>query len=294
MGPNVFLNDKIVPSDQAVISIYDHGFLYGDGVFEGIRAYNGRVFKLYEHVRRLFGSARAIAIDIPMTEDEFANRILEVCSLNEVKNGYIRVTVSRGVFLGLDPKNAKSPTIVISTDNLALYPKEMYENGLHVVTCSTRVPPPQSIDPRIKSLGKYICNITAKMEANRVKAGEGLMLNIQGYVAEATGDNIFVARGGKLETPPTAAGILEGITRNTVIQLAKNLGLEVVEKMLTLFDIYTADECFLTGTAAEVIPMVSLDGRQIGTGKPGEITGKLMKAFHEYTAKEGVPIPPKK
>jgi branched-chain amino acid aminotransferase len=291
MGPTVYLNGKLVPAEQASISIYDHGFLYGDGIFEGIRVYDRKVFKLREHVTRLFLSARAIAIELPMTQEEFVQAVLNVVRTNEVVDGYIRVSISRGPALGLDPRKCtQPPTIVISTDKLALYPKEMYEHGLEVVTCSTRVPPAQSIDPRIKSLGKYICNIMAKMEANRVNAGEGLMLNTEGYVAEATGDNVFVIKDGRIYTPPTSAGILEGITRDTVISLAKEDGYEVVEKMMTLFDIYTADECFLTGTAAEVIPMVKLDERTIGTGVPGVVTKKLMNAFHALTRKEGVPV----
>jgi branched-chain amino acid aminotransferase len=286
----VHLNGKLVPSDQAVVSIYDHGFMYGDGIFEGIRIYNRKVFKLREHVKRLFLSANAVAIDIPMSEEQFVNAVLEVVRTNEVADGYIRVSVSRGPSLGLDPRNCKKPTVVISTDKLSLYPEEMYKNGLEVVTCSTRVPPAQALDPRIKSLGKYICNIMAKMEANRVNAGEGLMLNVEGYVAECTGDNIFVIRDGVIYTPPTWAGILEGITRNTVIDLAREDGIQVVEQNTTQFDIYTAEECFLTGTAAEVIPVVKLDDRKIGTGKPGPTTTKLMRAFHAYTAREGVPV----
>lgn len=289
MGSVVYLNGKVVPEDQASLSIYDHGFLYGDGLFEGIRAYGRKVFKLREHVRRLFFGANALGIEMSVTEEHFVNSVLEVCRTNELVDGYIRVSVSRGVTLGLDPRKCNEPTTVISTSQLALYPEEMYQNGLEVITCSTRVPPAQAIDPRIKSLGKYVCNIQAKMEANMVNAGEGLMLNVEGFVAECTGDNIFVVKDGKIGTPPATAGILEGITRETVMNLARIDGIEVTEKMMTLFDIFTADECFLTGTAAEVIPMVMLDGRKIGTGKPGETTKKLMRAFKAYVGKEGVP-----
>ena len=290
MGPTVYLNGKFVPANEAVVSVYDHGFLYGDGVFEGIRVYGGRVFKLKEHIARLYTSAKAIAMEIPMEQEQFIENVLQVVRMNEVVDGYIRITISRGVGLGLDPRVCKKPTIVITTDTLSLYPEEMYRNGLEVTTVSTRVPSPQSIEPRIKSLGKYICNIMAKIEANRVNAGEGLMLNMEGYVAEATGDNIFIIKDGRIYTPPSSAGILEGITRNTVIGLAKESGYEVTEKMMTLFDVYTADECFLTGTAAEVIPAVNVDGRRIGDGKPGEITNKLIMAFRALTKAEGIPV----
>lgn len=291
MGPMVYLNGKLVPECEAVVSVIDHGFMYGDGIFEGIRVYGRKVFKLKEHVARLYAGAKATAIEIPMAQEQFVDAVLDVVRTNEVVDGYIRVTVSRGPALGLDPRNCNcAPTIVIMTGKLALYPEEMYKNGLNVVTVSTRVPPSQSLEPRIKSLGKYICNIMAKMEANMVNAGEGLMLNTEGYVAECTGDNIFIVKGGKLFTPPPAAGILEGITRETVMDLAREDGIEVVEKMMTLFDIYTADECFLTGTAAEVIPVVNVDGRMIGEGKPGEITNRLIRAYRAMTKTEGVPV----
>ncbi|HOP79308.1 MAG TPA: branched-chain-amino-acid transaminase [Armatimonadota bacterium] len=290
MGPVVYLNGKLVPENEAVISIYDHGFLYGDGLFEGIRCYDRKVFKLKEHIERLFLGAKAIGIEIPMTQEEFIDCVLNVVRTNEVVDGYIRVTISRGIGLGLDPRVCKKPTIAISTSKLSLYPEEMYKNGLHVVTCSTRVPPSQSIEPRIKLTGKYICNIMAKMEANRENAGEGLMLNVEGYIAECTGDNIFIVKNGKIYTPPPYAGILEGITRQTVIELAREGGYDVSEKTMTLYDVYSADECFLTGTAAEVIPVVKVDERIIGNGKPGAITGKLINAFRAYTKREGVPV----
>lgn len=286
----VYINGKLVPDDEAVISIYDHGFLYGDGVFEGIRAYNRTVFKLREHVARLYDSCKAIAVEIPMAEEQFVEAVLEVVRVNEVVDGYIRVSVSRGVSLGLDPRKCDKPTIIISTSKLALYPEEMYRNGLDVITCSTRVTPAQSLEPRIKSLGKYVSNIQAKMEANRVGAGEGIMLNVEGNVAEATGDNIFIIKDGKISTPPTSAGILEGITRNTLMDLAREAGYEVVERNMTMYDVYTCDECFLTGTAAEVIPVVTADTRKIGDGKPGEITRELITAFKSYVLKVGVPV----
>lgn len=287
----VSLNGQMMSPSEAKIDLYDHGFLYGDGVFEGIRAYNGRIFELHAHVHRLYNSARALMINIPISQNEMTERIKQVVRQNEETNCYIRVTVSRGVGLGLDPRHIRlEPTIAISTADLALYPPEMYENGLHVVTVSTRIPPAQCIDPRIKSLGRYINNILAKMEANRVGAGEGLMLNVEGYVAEATGDNVFIVKDGVLCTPPPSAGILAGITRATVMMLAEQIGIPVREMMMTLYDIYSADEAFLTGTAAEVVPMVVLDERPIGDGKPGAITLRIIDAFREHTQNSGTPV----
>lgn len=290
MEPVIYLNGNLVPASEASISVCDHGFLYGDGVFEGIRAYNKKVFRLSEHIARLYQGAKAIAMEIPMTEEEFVKSVLNVVRANEMVDGYIRVNVSRGNGLGLNPVVCKTPNVLIMTSQLALYPEEMYKNGLHVATCSTRVPSPMSIEPRVKLTGKYICNIMAKLEANRLGAGEGLMLNAQGYVAECTGDNIFTIKDGKVHTPPPAAGILEGITRNTVMDLARQGGYDVYETWMTIYDIYSADECFLTGTAAEVIPVVSVDGRQIGTGKPGDTTAKLIRAYRTYVMKEGEPV----
>ena len=279
----VFLNGEFVPCEQAHVHIYDHGFLYGDGAFEGIRAYHGRVFKLKEHMERLYNSLKALWIELPYGREQFAANVEQLVARNEVTDGYVRVTVTRGIALGLDPKNISTPpTVVISTDKLSLYPKSMYESGLEVVTVATRIANPQVLEPRIKSLGKYLCNIQAKIEANQVGAGEGLMLTEDGYVAECTGDNVFFAKRGAVYTPPAFVGILEGITRQTAVDLLARLGIEVVEKVLTRFDLYTADESFLTGTAAEVIPMVKLDGRKIGDGKPGPITKKLEKAFRAY------------
>lgn len=283
----VFLNGQFIPSENAHISIYDHGFLYGDGAFEGIRAYHGKAFKLAAHVDRLYNSLKALWIELPYPREQFAANVGKLIEMNGVTDGYIRVTVSRGVTLGLDPKNIKGePTVVISTDKLSLYPQSMYDNGLEVVTVATRMANPQVLEPRIKSLGKYLCNIQAKIEANQVGAGEGLMLTEDGYVAECTGDNIFYAKSGVVCTPPAFLGILEGITRQTAMDLLGEMGIEVVEKVFTRFDLYTADESFLTGTAAEVIPMVKLDDRSIGDGKPGPITRKLMTAFRDYVAKQ--------
>ncbi len=284
MGQYVSLNGKMLPAEQASLHIYDHGFMYGDGAFEGIRAYNGKVFKLKQHVARLFRSAIALNIKLPFTQQEVSEIINGLVKANDECDCYIRVTMSRGISLGLDPKKlGDEPTLVVSTAKLSLYSPKAYEEGLNAVTCSTRVIPPQCIEPRIKSLGRYVGNIQAKMEANRVGAGEGIMLNLQGYVAEATGDNIFIVKNGKLITPPEITGILAGITRSTVMELAANLGVTVEEQLMTLYDVYTADECFLTGTAAEAIPLVELDERSIGVGKPGPVTIKLIKAFKEHT-----------
>lgn len=290
MSALVYINGELIQRPEAKVSVYDHGLLYGDGAFEGIRVYSGKVFKLREHLSRLYRSAHALMINLPIAREEMEQAVLDLCRKNGVVDGYIRITVTRGVGLGLDPRGVRNPTIVIMTDKLSLYPEEMYEHGLHVVTVSTRVTPAQSLEPRIKSLGKYVANIQAKIEANRVGAGEGLMLNVQGYVAEATGDNVFLVKGSNIVTPPAYAGILEGITRNTVMELARGMGIPVEESLFTLFDVYTADECFLTGTAAEVIPVVKVDGRDIGGGEPGEMTKRLIEAFRTLTNKEGVPF----
>ena len=286
----VYMNGELVPEEDAKVTVYDHGFLYGDGAFEGIRVYSGKVFKLHEHLTRLYHSAHAMMISLPITQEEMEQAVMTTLRANGITDGYVRITITRGVGLGLDPRVCKTPTVIIVTDKLALYPKEMYEEGLQMVTVSTRIPPAQALEPRIKSLGKYVVNIQAKIEANRVGAGEGLMLNTEGYVAEGTGDNIFLVKGEKLVTPPPYVGILEGITRNIIIELARGMGIPTEEHLFTLFDVYVADECFLTGTAAEVIPVVSVDGRIIGTGRPGQMTNRLTQAFRTLTQTEGVQI----
>ncbi len=285
----VSLNGTLTPKEEARLPFYDHGLLYGDGLFEGIRVYGGRVFKLDEHVARLYYSARALNIVIPETPDTMRQTILETVRANGHREGYIRVTVTRGTGLGLDPKHIKGDAnVYISCEQLALYPPEMYENGLIVATVSTRLPSPDVIDPRVKCTGKYINNIMAKAEANRQGAGEGLMLTREGYVGEATGDNIFLIKGGAITTPPASIGILQGITRDTVIELARERGYSVTEPIMTQYDVYNADEVFLTGTAAEVIPAVQFDGRLIGDGTPGPITRELITAFREHTRITGV------
>lgn len=290
-APVVYLNGELVVKTDARVSIYDHGFLYGDGAFEGIRVYAGNIFRLDPHLARLFRSCQALHIDLKLNLAELRDAVVSVVRANRVTAGYIRLSVSRGVGLGLDPGHLTTPpTIIISTEQLRLYPHEAYERGLEVITASTRVPPAVCIDPQVKSLGRYINNINAKMEANRVGAGEALMLNMQGNVAEATGDNLFLIKDGELSTPPTSEGALPGITRQAVMDLAKDSGLVCRQSITTLYDVYNADEAFLTGTAAEVIPMISCDGRLIGDGKPGRVTERIIAAFRVLTLHDGVRI----
>jgi branched-chain amino acid aminotransferase len=289
----VHLNGRLVPKAEAALSIYDHGFLYGDGAFEGIRVYDLNIFRLEPHLNRLFRSARALNIDLNIDQQTMQSHVVATVRANQVTSGYIRLSISRGVGLGLDPSHiGKRATIVISTEQLRLYPQTMYERGLDVITASTRVPPAVCLDPQIKSLGRYVNNIAAKMEANRVGAGEALMLNMQGNVAEATGDNIFLIDGEDLVTPPTSDGALPGITRQAVMDLAKEMGISCRQSSITLYDVYNADEAFLTGTAAEVIPMVTCDGRMIGDGSPGRMTNRLIAAFRKLTLTDGVKVQP--
>lgn len=283
----IYLNGEYLPEEQAVVSVFDHGLLYGDGVFEGIRAYNGRVFKLRDHVVRLYESARTIGLEIPLSLEEFEEIILETLRRNNLRSGYIRPVVTRGKGdLGLDPQKCPTPTIFCIADSIRLYPEELYENGLTLITVSTRRNIPVAVTPRVKSLN-YLNNIYAKMEANLAGVPEAIMLNADGYVAEATGDNIFIVKNGVLCTPPPYIGLLEGVTRNAVMDLARQADIPVVEKVFTLHDLYNADECFLTGTAAEVIPTVKVDGRPIADGKPGKITRQLITAFRELTKIDG-------
>jgi branched-chain amino acid aminotransferase len=284
----VYIDGEFLPPEQAKISVFDHGFLYGDGIFEGIRAYNGRVFKLSEHLNRLFRGAKAILLTIPLTQEQLGQTVLECLRRAGLKDAYIRLIVSRGKGdLGLDPaKCREGASIIIIVDGIALYPKEIYESGLKMITVTTRRNVPTAINPAIKSLN-YLNNIIARLEVTRAGCLEGLMLNHEGYVAEATGDNIFLLRDGKLLTPPVSVGILDGITRRTAIELTKTMGIETKEEQFTVYDVYTSDECFLTGTAAEIAPVVELDGRIIGDGKPGKMTKDLMQRFHELTQTEG-------
>jgi len=286
----VWLNGELVPKSQAKVSVFDHGFLYGDGVFEGIRAYNGKVFMLDEHLDRLYDSAKSIWLTIPLTKEQMKDAILQTLRANKLRDAYIRVVVSRGEGdLGLDPRKCPKPNIVIITDKIELFPEELYERGIEMVTVSVRRNSPQALNPNIKSLN-YLNNILAKIEAINAGKPEGLMLTLDGYVAEGTGENIFIAKRGELFTPPAYMGILKGITRQVVMLLAKEEGISVHEAVLTLHDVYTANECFITGTAAEIIPVVKLDGRTIGDGVPGPITKTLIQKFRQYTQQVGVPI----
>jgi branched-chain amino acid aminotransferase len=283
MPLQIYINGKLYQKDDAKISVYDHGLLYGDGVFEGIRSYGGRVFKLAEHLDRLWDSARALCLEIPISKQQMARAIEETLATNGIKDGYIRVLVTRGCgTLGLDPNKCSDPQVIIIADRIELYPQELYEQGLEIITVSTSRNHPAALNPRIKSLN-YLNNILAKIEGMQAGCIEALMLNHKGEVAECTGDNLFLVRGGRIFTPPIDAGILEGITRDTVIGLAREGGREVLEVPLTKHDVYIAEECFLTGTAAEVVPVVKVDSRPIGTAKPGPVTRELMGKFHELT-----------
>jgi branched-chain amino acid aminotransferase len=280
MSRRIYLNGKLVPQEEAVVSVFDHGLLYGDGVFEGLRSYGGKVFRLEQHVRRLFESAQAICLEIPMSQAEMCQATQETVTSNRIDDGYIRSIVTRGAgTLGLDPNRCSNPQVIIIADAIALYPKELYEKGLEIITSSVIRNHPAALSPRVKSLN-YLNNILAKLEGLQAGCLEALMLNHKGEIAECTGDNIFLVRDGVLSTPSMESGILGGITRDAVVELAHAAGIEVREVPLTKHDVYVADECFLTGTAAEVIPVVKVDNRKIGTGVPGPVTRDLTERFH--------------
>ncbi|MCA6085471.1 branched-chain-amino-acid transaminase [Candidatus Endomicrobiellum agilis] len=288
----IYLDGKFVEREDAKISVFDHGLLYGDGIFEGIRAYNGRIFRLKEHLDRLWASAKAINITIPVQQKDMEKAVVKTLLANELYDAYIRLVVTRGRGdLGLDPRKCTlPPSIIVITDNISLYPEELYEKGMDVITVSTRRIRQDSLSPNIKSLN-YLNNIIAKMEATRAGVMEAIMLNAEGYVAECTGDNIFLMKNGILYTPPGSEGALMGITRDAVIELAKNkLKISVKEERISIYNVYTADECFLTGTAAEIIPVVTADSREIADGKPGKMTVKLIKEFKNLTRLTGTPI----
>jgi branched-chain amino acid aminotransferase len=286
----VFLNGDFVPEDEAKISVFDHGFLYGDGCFEGIRAYDGSVFKLDEHLDRFYNSAKALDIDPPYEKAEMRDLILEACRVNDLEDAYIRPIYSRGVGdLGLDPRKCDEvTTVIIAREFPRLYGPELYEEGLEVATVSTRRNSPECLSPNIKSMN-YLNNIVAKIEANQLGVDEGLMLDTNGFISEATADNFFTVDDGKVITPPYHNS-LRGITRQAAMDVAEQEGFPVEEKAITQFDVYAADEAFMTGTAAEIAPIVEVDGRQVGDGTPGEITKQLMDAFEKYTRNEGTPI----
>lgn len=276
----IYINGTYFPKSEAKISVYDHGLLYGDGVFEGLRSYSGTVFRLSEHLDRLYQSARAIMLTIPMTKEEMTAAVEQTIARNNLSDAYVRLVITRGAgSLGIDPGRTSDPQVIVIADHITLYPKELYENGLEIVTAATIRNHAAALNPRIKSLN-YLNNIMAKIEGQLAGCQEALMLNERGEVAECTGDNIFIVSGGVLLTPPIDAGILEGITRNAVIELGQQAGMEVRQTTLTRHDIYVADECFLTGSAAEVIPVIKLDGRPIGSGSVGQITQQLSAAFH--------------
>lgn len=286
----IYLNGKLVPENKAVVSVFDHGLLYGDGVFEGIRSYNGRVFMLDEHVDRLYRSAKAIALDIKMSRDAMCKAVVATCKANGTMDGYIRLVVTRGVgTLGLNPFNCANPQVIIIAASIQLYPKELYEKGMSIVTVPTVRNLAEALNPNIKSLN-YLNNILAKIEAINAGTPEAIMLNARGFVAEATGDNVFAVKGRTLMTPPSDAGVLVGITREVVMRLAREEGFDVCERTMTRYDLYTADEVFLTGTAAEVIGVKEIDRRRIGSGRPGEATRLLTKRFRTFASNNGTPI----
>lgn len=288
MELQVYVDGKWYPKSEAKVSVFDHGLLYGDGVFEGIRAYNSLIFKLKEHLDRLYETAHTIMLEIPMSKEEMTQAVVKTLQANGLSNAYIRLVVTRGTGdLGLDPRKCKRATIIIITDKIVLYPDELYKNGLEIITVPTVRNLPEALNPQLKTLN-YLNNIMAKIEATNAGYQEAIMLNFQGYVAECTGDNIFMVKKGELATPPAYLGALKGITRNAIIDIASGQKLPFKERILTRHDLFNADEVFLTGTAAEIIPVVKIDGRVIGSGKPGRTTLGLMKAFHQLTKSDGV------
>jgi len=286
----IYIDGKYYDQKNAKISVFDHGLLYGDGIFEGIRAYNGRVFKLTEHIDRLFCSAKAILLKIRLSHSGIVRAVIETCRRNRIRDGYIRLVVTRGAgTLGLNPNRCKNPSLIIIADKIQLYPAELYERGMEIITVPTTRNLHSALNPAIKSLN-YLNNILAKIEANNAGCEEAIMLNAEGFVSECTGDNIVIVKAGQMLTPPLSAGALYGITRGVVIELAREEGLTVAEPNLTRYDLFNADECFLTGTGAELIPIVKIDGRVIGAGKPGPITRRLVDKYHALTNVSGEPI----
>jgi branched-chain amino acid aminotransferase len=286
----IYMNGKLVPEEEAKVSVFDHGLLYGDGVFEGIRVYDGNIFRLTEHIERMYESAKTIGMEVPMTFEEVEAATVETVEANGMRDAYIRLVVTRGRGdLGIDPSSCLSPTFFIICATIQLYPAEFYETGIPLITASTRRIPMECLDPRIKSLN-YLNNILAKIEARKAGVPEAVMLNLSGRVAECTADNIFIMRNGKLKTPRLTEGALPGITRKATLELATESGLRVKETVLGLHDLYNAEECFLTGTGAEIMPVVSIDGRQIGGGKPGPTTLDLSRRFRELRVADGYSV----
>ena len=286
----IYVDGKFYSEANAKVSVFDHGLLYGDGIFEGIRFYNGRVFRLEQHLERLWNSARSICLKIPMTREEMTEALLETVRQNHLRDGYIRLVVTRGVGnLGLNPEQCKNPSVIIIVATIALYHEDFYRKGLSIVTVATRRSNPAALNPAVKSLN-YLNNVMARIEANLASADEALMLNDAGNVAECTADNVFIIKHGQIFTPPTTAGALQGITRSVLFDIASEFDIKVIEADFTRHDIFVADECFLTGTAAEIVPVVKADGRIIGNGKPGPITTRIIARFREMTQKTGTPI----
>src|SRR5664280_289905 len=279
----IYIDGKYYDERNAKISVFDHGLLYGDGLFEGIRAYNGRVFKLKEHIDRLFCSAKSILLKLPMAHADIMAAVVETCRRNRIREGYIRLVVTRGIgTLGLNPNRCKNPSVIIIAGKMQLYPPELYQRGMDIVTVPTTRNLHSALNPAIKSLN-YLNNILAKIEANNAGCEEAVMLNAEGFVAECTGDNLFIIKRGQLLTPPLSAGALYGITRRVVMEIGAQSGIPVSEPNLTRYDLFTADECFVTGTGAEIVPVVKIDGREIGTGKPGTVTKQLVTQYRALT-----------
>ncbi len=286
----VYFDGELIPKKEAGVSVYDHGLLYGDGVFEGIRSYSGKVFRLVQHLDRLYASAQAIALKVPLSKEEMGEAVLKTLRANKLRDAYIRLVVTRGIGdLGLDPRKCPKPTVFIITDKIKLYPEEFYKNGLEVIVTKTKRNIREALNPGIKSLN-YLNNILARIEVNRANMAEGIMTNIEGYVAEATADNVFIVRNEEVIAPPTEMGALKGITRDAVLEIVETLGIKAHELPFTVKELYEVDECFLTGTAAEVISVVKVDDKDIGDGKPGEITLKLREGFKKLTQREGTTI----
>ena len=286
----VYIDGKYLDERHAKVSVFDHGLLYGDGIFEGIRAYNGRVFKLKEHIDRLFSSAKAILLEIPLSHAELMKATVATIRANKLRDCYVRLIITRGIgTLGLNPRSCKKPSVIIIAGKIQVYPAELYARGMDIVTVPTTRNLHSALNPAIKSLN-YLNNILAKIEANNAGVEEAVMLNSEGFVAECTADNLFIVKDGKLFTPPLSAGALYGITRQTVMELAEQAGVAVSEPNLTRYDLFNADECFLTGTGAEIMPVIKIDGRVIGTGKPGPLTRKLVTEYHALTKVSGQPI----
>jgi len=287
-----YVNGTFVPKEEAKVSVYDHGYLYGDGIFEGMRAYEGRIFRLEQHLDRLFESARYLMLEIPLSRDELRAAILETVRRCGLRDAYIRPVISRGVGdLGLDPRKCRRATVVIIVDTIQLYPKEAYERGLRAITATTRKVRPDALSPQAKTLN-YLNNIMARIEANQAGVEEAIMLNGDGYVCECSADNLFIVRAGAVWTPPAYLGILKGITRGAIIELAAKIGVPLAEQVFTLHDVYTADECFLSGTGAELGPVVEVDARPIGTGRPGPLSARFLRAFRELVRTDGTLVYP--